>query len=397
VATSPAWYAAIGLREWGVIPNSNLSTSGVMHSGGGGTIQFWGSGIINTAGIYNGAIFIPGTFLCIHGGGHGDYSGNEIYCFGPFESASPQWYLPRDRTNPAPDDVSYDANGNPVSDHIYCSIVYPGSARNIMVRPGTRYAYHSAAAPFGDIFKFNFGQVSPNVNQPWSRASATIPVGSGHNPPNLCVYDPVGDMVWMKTMSQNRMATWNPTTDVYTQQIHKSPVGSDSATCALDYNLGIMAVLSHTSGLSFFRINTLNNDFYVPSTTGTAPPTNGTPTPGNGIGSILYDETDSVFRAYAGDSARRRVYTLTPPGTNPHQGGNAWTWSNEEPSGGSTPDTQQANGTYGRYNRIGVEGIQGDILLNSATGDMYMFRTGSIVAGQSGPPKGSLSLLGVGR
>lgn len=382
---SPSWFAAIGLREWGVLPNSNLSTSGVMHTGGGGVITFWGGAIINPVGIYVGSTFISGTFLVIHGGGHGDYSGNENYAYGPFEADSPQWYRPRDRTSPAPDDVGYDANGNPVADHIYNALVYPGSSRNIMARIGTRYAYHSGGT-FPDIFKYNFGQVSPNSNQPWSRASASISGSGTHIPPNIAVYDPVGDKVWLRNMTQNSVGIWDPAADTYTRQIHKSPVGADSATCALDYSRGIWAVLSHTSGLSFFRINTLNNDFYVPSTTGTAPPSNGTPTPGNGIGSILYDETASVFRVYAGDSARRRVYTLTPPATNPYQGGNAWTWSNEEPSSGSTPDTQQANGTYGRYNRIAAAELQGDVLLNSSTGDIYFFRTGAVVSGGSIAP-----------
>jgi len=382
---SPSWFSGIGLREWGTLPNSNFDSAGVIQTspnGGTGVWNFWGGAILNTQGVYVGATFIAGSFLVMFGGGHTDYGGNELYAYGPIESSSPQCYRLRDRTSPFPQNVAEDGSGNPVSRHIYSGIAYiSGGGRNWMMCAGGLFRYtDSNVVPYFHYYDFNVA--SPNTNQPWARPSTQIT--AGHTAGNACVYDSAAGTLWFHPDAQNSLATYSVTGNTYQRVIHKSPPGINGDTAsAFDPTRGIWAMWSSTNGICFFRTNNVNNDYYVPSTSGTAPTSQ--------TGSIVYDEALDCFIVWTGGQT---LYRLTPPATNPYQGGNAWVWSSETPSGGGTPSTKQGNGTFGRFSRVSSAECQGYILSNDYDESIYFFRTGAVVAG--GPPKGGLMLLGAG-
>ncbi len=356
----PTWLTAIPPRSWGAIASSSLSSSGVMHTSGDQVIDAWGGAIVVTGGVYIGATFTTGTFLVCWGGGHTNYSGNEVYAFGPFESNTPVWNRLRDATSPAPTDVNVDGSGNPSSRHTYSCLSYVNSGSlNWLLSVGALYTY-SASLGFTTLYVYDFNQVSPNSNQPWSLKTA----GSGAS--DCTVYDSTLNRVWYHINGENSVCYYDVAADTHTRSIYKSPpnFGNNAASC-IDTVRGIWAIWEYTNGISFYRTNNgVANDYYFPTVTGPKP------TPGNG--SIIYDPVDDVIKLWIGEG--RKLWTLAPPPANPYQNGNAWTWSVETvPFYGATPNTQSAQGTFGRFNYLPGTDIRGYVLLNSATGSVYFY------------------------
>jgi hypothetical protein len=368
---SPTWFSAIGLREWGTLPNSNFNTSGVLHTSPSSSAlwTFWSGGIINPTGVYIGATWTPGTFLIFFGGGHTDYGGNEVLAYGPLENDSPQCYRLRDRTSTFPQNVSEDGSGNPVSRHTYSSLAYVGAGgRNWMICAGGLYRYTDAdVVPL--FHYYDFSVASPNTNQPWGKLTPTISAGASGN---ACVFD--GQYLWFHPDAQSvvaRVDVINNTT--FERNVYAGDGRNGDTASAFDSSRGIWAMWGATGGIRFFRTNSFFNSYYNPSTTGTAPTT--------ATGSIIYDEALDCFIVWTGGAT---LYRLTPPATNPYSGGNAWTWSSETPGAGATPNTKQANGTFGRFQRVSSAECQGYILCNQYNDDTYFFRTGAVVGGGGG-------------
>lgn len=354
---TPTWAPAVG--EWGAISGSSLSSSGVMETSANLIIDAWGGAIVNTKGVYDGATFVAGTFLCIFGGGHGDYNGNEVYAFGPLESNTPTWRKLRNPTSPAPQNVAEDGSGNPVSRHTYHGIVYIGSStRNWLVAIGT-VERHIDSNSNQNTHRFNFGQVSPNSNQPWANLAA-VP----GNVTKLAVYDSSQDCVWFNPLG-GFVAKYDVATNSYTEANFKSPPWSNPAgACAVDTARGIWYTQCGDSRAFYRTNNGVDNDYYVPSVTGTDP--------GNGNFGLVYDPVDDRFVRWSGSG--KQLHFLTPPGTNPYQGGNAWTWSSTTPGGGATPTSPNTNGTYGRFAYVSINDLRGYILLNRAGDSIYFYR-----------------------
>lgn len=386
---SPSWHSGATLNTWVALPNSNLNSSGVMHSSESRwVIEAWGGAVLCWGGLYIGSTFTAGTFLVCWGGGHTNYSGNEVYAYGPLENDSPTWNRLRDATSPAPEDIDYDANGNPVSRHTYSTITYVNDGtRNWMLSLGTIGRYDDAYGG-GEVFVYDFNQVSPNSNQPWSRKTAGTWAG------DAVVYEPSSAKVWYHPADQNRIASYSVTGDSHASSgpYNNVLVGyGGNGMAAIDTNLGIIAYWDNRSDrrLSFYRTNNgVSNDYYQPSTTGTAP--------ADGNGSILYDPVAGVFRFWNGGG--KTIWTLTPPGSNPYEGGNAWTWSSATPGTGSTPDAQNTNGTFGRFSYSPNADVLGYVLLNTYDGNIYFYKSGASVTGGGGAGNaGFRSLLGVGK
>jgi len=119
--------------EWYLIPNSRLDQSGVYPPnpqpppltgvGPPAVMIAWNGGAMDTLR----------NRLYVHGGGHGDYSGNEIYAY---NFGSLTWSRPFGPSSnaviPSPAPVSPNiiqqySDGNPVSVHTYCGFLYiPG-------------------------------------------------------------------------------------------------------------------------------------------------------------------------------------------------------------------------------------------------------------------------------
>lgn len=400
VATScnpPPWFTAIAPGTWGAIPSSVLNGSSAQVNGcytgatGGwqtsnnNVIDPWCGGFINTVGItaypnnnFSGtASFISGTFVCLWGGGHAAYQGDEVYCFGPLESNAPQWYCPRPATNPPPPygaGSGYDSNGNPVSAHTYSSTVYVPPKNSLYVT-GLNFDY--VGDEHGDVPIFNFATTSPATNQPWNKGTA-LPHSWGAS--QGCVYDSVNNGIWgwdNPLASAYGLNFLNLTTNTWSYGSSNWLLSGNSPyyiTGAIDTKRGVIALWGtwYSGGetaqqLWFFQTNNgVNNKPWRATLTGAALPA------ATVVGSILYDPVLDSFVVYPGGAAGASLYTVTAPSSNPYQGGNAWTVA--AISGSGTPIAENPQGTWGRFGLIPSTIIRGYTLVSSVTGSVYLYR-----------------------
>ncbi len=335
-------------------------------------IDAWGGAVVCWGGLYIGSTFTAGTFIVCWGGGHTNYAGNEVYAYGPLENNSPTWHRLRDSTSPALEDVDYDGSDNPVSRHTYSTIIYVNDGtRNWMVSMGTIGRFDDAYGG-GEVHVYDFNQVSPNSNQPWSRKTAGSWAGDG------VVYEPSSAKIWYHpaTAPNPRTASYSVTGDThaYSGIYQNALIGyGGNGAAAIDTALGIIGYWDNRYGISFYRTNNgVSNDYYVPTTTGTAPTT--------GNGSIIWDPVASVFKVRL-DADGKKLWILTPPGSSPYQGGNAWVWSSFTPGTGDTPDTGNTNGTFGRFGNSPNADVKGHVLLNNPNGKIYFYKSAASVAG----------------
>lgn len=390
---APSWYTAIASGTWGAIPNSILGNSSAVTYGSftdsaysghvwvagtsGNPIVPWSGGVLNTVGIYDHAssTFIPGSFLCCWGGGHDDYYGNEMYCFGPLESETPAWYCPRLATDPPVQTASggpwFDANGNPVARHTYNSLSYLPN-QNWMFAAWTYAESPAALYPSPTSIAFQFNQQTPGSSsvQPWKQLANTTVEGAEP----ISVYDPVWNLVWATNSggSNSAIATYNPLTNTWSAQFSSPTSGTwvDHATSAIDTKRGIWAIWD-SGVINFYEVysgGASSNGFYVPTTTGTAPST------GTYSGSIVYDPIKDCFVIWGGTG--QALYTLTSPSASPYKGGTAWTWGTLS-VGGATPDSEYETGTvgtFGKFQCVANAIMHGYILVSLASGNVYFFR-----------------------
>ena len=375
-AVSPSWYTAAAHGQWMTLPNSALASAGVMESGWQYAQVAWSGGVLNTTGLYIGATFISGTFLVVWGGGHVDSALNAIYCYGPLESASPQWYLPRPSTSPPPQNEEFDSSGNPVARHVYASLAYLPK-QNWMLAAGTHYRYiDSGGGPDTPTYQFN--TASPATNQPWTQMAPTNSV-SGGGASTVAVYDSVNNGVW--AIGGYNVMFYNPSNNTWAASAGGMTFNMANAATALDTKRGIWAVFGYDGGqyLYFYRTNNgVNNSGYSPATTGTPPSTS---TSANG--SIIYDPVADCFVCWYNSGAT--LWTLTAPSSNPYQGGSAWTWSTITPSGGAAPTAESGlitadgepgytTGTYGRFAYVPNPIVRSYILMNRTQDPIFLYK-----------------------
>lgn len=108
------------------ISNANLGSNGtnaVMEAWGGGCVDLFNNGFI------------------VWGGGHGNYFGNEVYRLSFTTLGWARVTTPDDsRTLPSPSSDANYPNGNPVSTHAYCGMVYNPTKNYFLCRAGTSQA-----------------------------------------------------------------------------------------------------------------------------------------------------------------------------------------------------------------------------------------------------------------
>lgn len=336
----PAWANGVVSGQRVALPNSTLTSSGVGWSGTapGGTgnyqtiITAWGGGILNTTGVYHGGAFIPGVFVVIFGGGHGDYAGNELYAYGPMHSDSPIWRRLTDPTLPAPTNVARDGNGKPVSRHTYDTLVYL-PAQNKMLCIGAP-GYYSVGFAFnsGDIFDFN---VNPSSTNPWSSVDTGFPGFTGGGTISLMSgYDTVSNKAWgIGQGNATKLCSFDPATSTWSSYYKDNPSGPGNNKAALASSKGLFVFMNGTTVYAQ-DINSPNSVLYTPTVSGTAPATGSNALDWDSVGGYFVCLTDS------GD-----MYKLTP-GANPAT--DTWTWTNTTTNGVTMP-SPSTNGVYGRF------------------------------------------------
>lgn len=368
-AVLPSWLSAIAPGQWGALPSSAFSSSGVgwsgTHPGGTGNytkvVGAWSGGVLNTVGLYISGAFVPGIFLVLFGGGHNDYGGNELYAYGPLESNTPTWSRVTDPTIPAPLDVARDGSGNPVSRHTYDSLVYLRT-QNKMLCIGAPVIHNiSNTLNVGDLFDF---AVDPGSVNPWSNVDAGFPAFgavAGGMTNGVSGYDPATGKAWAVGKGNfQAIANFDAATSTWAEWAIDNPLLPSDSKAGLDPDHSLLVFITSAGGVQAWDLRG-TPVVYSPTVTGTGP----------GIGGLAleWDLTHGRFGCRPKTGAT--MYFLTP-GADPYSGGDAWAWSSLIPAGGVTPADQVATGTFGRWRR--VDALGGYLLMPTADDPVYFYR-----------------------
>lgn len=361
----PAWYTGAASGEWVALASSTFGSSGVGWAGTspGGTgnytqvVRAWCSGIVNTVGLDYGSGFVAGTWLVIWGGGHNDYGGNEIYAFGPLESASPAWRRVTDPTIPAPNNVAR-SGSNPVSRHTYDTIIYD-RVRNRMVSL-------NAPSIYSNGFSNSASDAWDFAARTWSAGPSISTNGGGINSIEAtCGGDDT--YAWLWPIGNNQILTrYQFSSDTITQWTKDLPGDPTGVKAAYHPTKQVLARYDSGTLYALDLRNPATAVQYTVSTTGAAPG-------GNNV-VLEYDAANDRFVAWA--NSGKTLYTLTLP-ANPYQGGSAWTWASTTSAGGATPATQTPNGTFGRFrylNGDGVNTLRGALLMPTDSSPVYFYK-----------------------
>lgn len=338
----PAWLPAVGAVA--NLSSSTLTSSGAGWAGTspGGTgnyqtvVTAWSGGVLNTVGVYRSGSFVPGKFLCLFGGGHGDYAGNELYAFGPLDG-TPSWSRIIDPTVPGPDDVER-SGGYPVSRHSYDTLVYLPSTNQMLCIGCPGYFHTGSNFNVGDLFDFD---TNPAGN-PWSTADTDFPAygGGGAGAINLLSgYDAATGAAWgLGGGNGQKLGRYIPGSGWSSWDIN-NPDGPSDSKAAVDPVHTVMVFVTASGAARAIDLRTPTATVYTPSTTGTGP---------SGRCAVEWDAVGERFVCWPGSG--NVFYFLTPP-ANPYSGGSTWTWTSATATGDSVA-TQTTNGTFGRFRYV---------------------------------------------
>lgn len=357
----PAWLPAVGAVA--NLASSTLTSSGVGWSGTspGGSSDYqsivtqWGGGVLNTTGIWRAGAFVPGAFLCLWGGGHGSYAGNEVYAFGPL-AGTPSWSRILDPTVPGVNNTGR-SGGYPTARHTFDALVYLESTNQMLcMGVGGRYS-DGGSMDLVDLFDFD---IDPGSGNPWSAADTSFPaMGSGVYG-LVSAIDAATGAAWgvgrgnSKFMVKYLSGSWSSWSI-------DNPITTFASKGAIDSTHTVLAFLESDGTLRAVDLRTPTATVYTPSTTGSGP----------GVDAVLeWDAAGSRFVAWPGSG--NVFYFLTPP-ADPYSGGSAWAWTSTTASGASVA-TQTASGTFGRFRMVTGGGYRGALLMPAQNQPISFYR-----------------------
>ncbi len=326
---------------WYEIPDSNLSTvlpsETPFNQGGSKSIMTaWSGGAFDT----------DSGKLIVWGGGHADYSGNEIYTF---DTNTQQWERP---WGPTPNDLiqehpsqSIEAylDGNPSSRHTYAGLVYmPAPYNSLWAQGGSRW--RNGYDTYG-TWQFDF-----DINQ-WLQLADAPDTRYGV----AAVYDPITNHIFSR--GRYYINKYDPETDVWTRLYNQDggwPGGDSNAAIAPDRRIIIYIGGEQIAPLyGVYDIET--DEYFVPDFSG-----NTEILYGSAPGIAYHPPTDSVIAWNGGSS----LYQLDL---------DTWEWTAiEVTDNGTIPDNAATNGTYGRFQYVPEHDVF--IVVNSIYSNVFAFK-----------------------
>ena len=289
--------------------------------------------------------------LIVWGGGHSDYSGNEIYAF---DINTEKWIRVTNPSDPVQPSVLYYPDGLPTSRHTYGSLVF-ASGVDRFFSMGTGSAYGPTGYTNGkniDAFDFN--------SNTWSTNVGTIP-DSGNSLSVISAYDPSTGYIWTNsTLNGGRLVKYDPVTRTATA--HAYHAMEYYATAAIDPTRHIMVSVGGYGGNRQFLVWDLNN----PDNPPTSPASSGaTALETSQAPGFVFDPVSNKFVGWDGGTS---VYVLDP---------DTWVWTRVDaaPTNTVTPTTPEPRGTYGRFRYIPSKNAF--IVVNRTSDDVYYYKLSS--------------------
>ena len=307
--------------------------------------------------------------LLVWGGGHADYSGNELYAF---DLVNFVWRRKTFPSTPDADDGETYADGSPTIGHTYSCLVYLPDLDKMLVGPGRQRWDDGSSST--RAWLFDCSVESPDVAAPSAWAQQDAAPAAGNIYANL-VYDPVTKLAYNQDgAGASGLQVFDPTKSPGNQWIELntgggSNVQSDSATCALTnprracFHNAISGTLV-VRRLDNFLYDGTENDFGATGATAIFSAANH---PG-----LAWDSGANKLVMWGGTltggTDNRDVYFLDfstkvvtrVAGT------------------GDIPDNPGPNGTFSRFQNLEAcgEAWKGlNVLVNTTTSDVYFYRS----------------------
>ena len=343
--------------EWYQVPNSNIravvpNPAPPGTTGPASVIIAWSGGAYDT----------KRDRWIIWGGGHSDYSGNELYVF------DVNTLLWQRITNPSTDvtgieSSGYYSDGKPRSRHTYDYIQYvPGIDRFCAFGGTGLYPSGQIGVPNVDCFNFD--------NLTWERKADTPSPGIGA----ISAYDSSTGLIWVH--GSGILSSWNPSTNVWTQRSDPDNVMQSFyyLTAAIDpvrHKLfavggGMVASWDLNSSGKLTRAS--------PATTGDATAVSAQ-NPG-----FVYVASLDKFVAWSGGA---NIFTLDPV---------TLIWTRISPASINTviPTTPPSQGTFARFQYVPSKNVL--LVVNSIDENVYIYKLPSGTGGDTLPPSAPTGL-----
>ena len=331
------------LMTWYEIPNSKMESVKPNplppnQSGFEAVMTAWSGGAYDT----------KRDRLIVWGGGHSDYSGNEIYVF---DMNTLKWSrLTEPSTDVGGNESSGEyPDGNPRSRHTYNYIQYVPSIDRFCTFGG-HGLYPSGQIGTDKTHAFDFESLT------WSRLANTTSFGIGA----FSAVDASTGHVWVQgTESQYTFSEYNPDTDTWIKRTGLNEVFRYNYyfTAAIDPNKKKCVVIGNGEAYVFDISNTSNVQLQKLNTTGNKAPQNAD-SPG-----FDYDPVSQKFVAWNSGSS---LYFLDI---------DTGVWEEVE-MGGDNPGSPASRGTFGRFRY--VPSLNGVVVVNSVGKNVFFGKIGTI-------------------
>lgn len=294
--------------------------------------------------------------LIIWGGGHADYSGNEIYVF---DVDALQWERLTDPSDPSGGSESSGVYGDglPRSTHTNNELVYAANT--------DRFYFIGMGGVWVSGSRQNYSGQFDFESNTW--APITIRPDEGQPDSAVNAYDPVTGLVWHRPGWNAPLFSYDPTRDTWTE--YPDPGWPDlqlGATAAIDPDRRLMVAIGNNQ----MFVWDLDNPGTVsePTTTG-ARSMEGEYAPG-----FAFDAVSKQFVAWHGGED---VYVLDP---------DTWNWSRVTPDAANTviPTAAERNGTFGRFRYIPSKNVF--VAVNSIDEDVYFYKLAAGGGSTTPPP-----------
>jgi hypothetical protein len=219
-AGTPAWLSGKALHEWTTLPSprgSNILPLQVTPGNVKYVADAWGGGTVRAEGSY----------YILHGGGHGDYAGNEIYVL-RMSADSPIWtriWGPSLLSAIVTGNPFY-LDGNPASIHTYYTLHFDNQEDVLRRVQGGWYREPSGVNPKFNSWPWGAARWNPDGTHPDIPGNASPGAGTVIHPTTGDIYywSQSFRAVWRKSM--NRWVF----TDAATSFSHlEGPLGMDTA------------------------------------------------------------------------------------------------------------------------------------------------------------------------
>ncbi len=346
IASSLPSYANISVGTVASISGTNnpdsVQSTLTSYSGLGNPVNLiraWCGGCLSDIGGH--------PYLVIHGGGHGDYGGNEVLKFGPLDSNTPAWSVV---SNPTPDaqviaEAAYNSDGKPNVSHTRSLLAALGGRMYRAGQPGVWIT----ATPHNTNDSVNLSTGT------WASAGTHADVSFGSGIRGSLTSDPIRGVLWYVSDQIARLYKYDPVSNTWTQYTPTWSAGNTLHSAYSQSRDEVCAVFGGTTAL--YNLSSPTSAPITTGFTGTAP---------GGDSGLTWDSGRGVYAGLDTSGSRNVIRELNPT---------TKVWSTRTFTGTYETAPDDSNGIFGRFQYVPL--AKGYIYIGSTSGQVYFYRSHS--------------------